>query len=789
MCVTGGSELSGSPCSSGSQGPSCSLRSRVLGGQAPRSHGSRAATHAADVLVNPNETPKDPAKWEAVSRLPEVEATADIIGLYGGPVDSRGELDLGFLYEAIVASNPDGRLFRDVDNPHVLRGRMPHVDRTDEIAINEVAAKRGHLRVGDELNFGFLSPKAANQPGEPQPDLRVRERITGVFARLDDVTRASDDPMLTSTVLFTPAFTHRFDVASLYVGKFVRLKDGASLGAYERKVGDVLHASVNYQELTLTEARAERAIRPYVVALWIFAGLAALAALAVLGQIIARSLRPLRDERQVVFALGLTRGQLAILGALRGAIVGVGAAVLAVAGAILASPLMPLGPLRIVEPARGYDADLLVLPVGALVLLALCTATGVTSVLLRGHAARNLASVRAGDQLARTGAPVPVVSGVRFALDRGKDGTVPLRSTLLGVAVALTALVATIVFSAGLTRFTSTPARYGWQWAAQVNDPEEDHKLIDEAMKVLPAQPQVAGVVEGAYSQFEIDGDSYATVGIDRRPGVPFLPMLRGHAPAADDEIVLGAKTMDDLGVLVGGLISVRAQQTKPRTFRIVGVAVFPRFAPYPASEQTGLGVGAATTLHALPKEARLGSTFILVRAKPGAKDVGAMLRHVLMHDDPLASTNVLDVPQRPNDVLSYDHLAGTPLVLVGVLGLLAIGSTIHLLVTGVRSRRRDVALLKTIGLSRRQALSAVLVQASALILLALAVAVPIGAVAGHWLWVATARWLGIADDLTLPVLPLAAITVAALVGAATIATGPGVLAARVQIANALRTE
>src|SRR5205814_1526322 len=161
--------------------------------------------------------------------------------------------------------------------------------------------------------------------------------------------------------------------------------------------------------------------------------------------------------------------------------------------------------------------------------------------------------------------------------------------------------------------------------------------------------------------------------------------------------------------------------------------------------------------------------------AKPGAKDVGAMLRRVLMHDDPLAATNVLDVPQRPNDVLSYDHLAGTPLLLVGVLGLLAIGSTIHLLVTGVRSRRRDVALLKTIGLCRRQALSAVLVQASALILLALAVAIPLGALSGRWLWIETARWLGIADDLRVPVLPLAGVTLLALVGAAAIATGPGV--------------
>jgi ABC-type lipoprotein release transport system permease subunit len=485
----------------------------------------------------------------------------------------------------------------------------------------------------------------------------------------------------------------------------------------------------------------------------------------------------------------MTRGQLALLGGARGALIGLVASMLAVTGAVLASPLMPVGPLRKIEPARGYDVDTTVFAAGVVVLLALCTGAGIAAVLLRGRPARNLASVRAGDQLARAGAPVPVVSGVRFALDRGKDGTVPVRSTLVGVAVALTALVATIVFASGLNRFTSSPTRYGWPWAAQLNDPELDHKVIDEALQKLPAQPAVAGVTEGAYSQFDIDGRSIAAVGIAPNANVSSLPMLRGRAPVRDDEIVFGAKTLDALGLHVGGLVGVRAQQTERRTFRIVGVAVFPRFAPYPGSEPTGLGIGAATTLHAIPPEARLGSGFVLVEGRADAKNIGAMLRREIMHDDPIGSTEVYDVPQRPNDVLSYDRLAETPLVLVALLGVLAIGSTIHLLVTGVRSRRRDVALLKTIGLSRRQALSAVLVQASALILLALAFAVPLGALSGRWLWVETARWLGIADDLPLPLLPIAAITLLALAGAATLATGPGVLAARVQIATALRSE
>ena len=141
------------------------------------------------------------------------------------------------------------------------------------------------------------------------------------------------------------------------------------------------------------------------------------------------------------------------------------------------------------------------------------------------------------------------------------------------------------------------------------------------------------------------------------------------------------------------------------------------------------------------------------------------------------------------NDVLSYDHLSRTPLVLAGVLVLLALGSAIHLLVTGVRARRRDVALLKTFGLTRGEARAAVLVQASVLAGLALIVAVPLGILSGRALWVTTARWLGIASDPSIPQIKLGLLVVIAMVAANAIAIGPALVAARIRPAVALRSE
>src|SRR5262249_55552354 len=258
------------------------------------------------------------------------------------------------------------RLFRDVDAPRVVAGRAPDLDRPDEIVVSEVAARQHNLHVGDVMRFGWESQANADQGRIDAKDYETSARIVGIVAILDDAIRASDDPRLSPTILFTPAFSQQHpEIGKGYYGKFVRLDKGASLGEFENKARELLKIPINFQEHALTEARARRVIRPYVVALWMFAGLALLAAIAVLGQLIARSLRPLPDERDVLNALGLTRDQLALLGGARGLIVGVIALVVALLTAVLSSPLMPIGPLRTIEPARGFDADFVVLALGA----------------------------------------------------------------------------------------------------------------------------------------------------------------------------------------------------------------------------------------------------------------------------------------------------------------------------------------------------------------------------------------------------------------------------------------
>jgi ABC-type lipoprotein release transport system permease subunit len=122
-------------------------------------------------------------------------------------------------------------------------------------------------------------------------------------------------------------------------------------------------------------------------------------------------------------------------------------------------------------------------------------------------------------------------------------------------------------------------------------------------------------------------------------------------------------------------------------------------------------------------------------------------------------------------------------------LALLAVATLSHVLLTSVRRRRRDLAMLKTLGLLRPQVLSMVLWQACALTAAALLAGLPLGIVAGRWSWAIFAGSLGVATDPTVPAPALLAIIPAALTLASLIAAGPGWRAAQTRPAAILRNE
>ena len=182
---------------------------------------------------------------------------------------------------------------------------------------------------------------------------------------------------------------------------------------------------------------------------------------------------------------------------------------------------------------------------------------------------------------------------------------------------------------------------------------------------------------------------------------------------------------------------------------------------------------------------------FLLLHYRPGT-DLNAaaaqLSRLATVLGCPITSC-IATSDQRPGDIKNYAAIRDTPLVLGAVLVLLAVGTLAHVLLTGVRRRRRDLAVLKVLGLVRSQVLRVVSWEASALAAAALLVGLPLGVLAGRWAWALFAGSAGVSGAVDVPV-PLILLAIpATLVLANLIAAGPGWDAARLRPASVLRSE
>jgi predicted lysophospholipase L1 biosynthesis ABC-type transport system permease subunit len=134
-------------------------------------------------------------------------------------------------------------------------------------------------------------------------------------------------------------------------------------------------------------------------------------------------------------------------------------------------------------------------------------------------------------------------------------------------------------------------------------------------------------------------------------------------------------------------------------------------------------------------------------------------------------------------------RMSELPLVLAAIVGLLGAATLAHALTTTVRRRRRDLAILKTLGFVRRQVRATVAWQCTTLIIVALVVGVPIGIAAGRWGWRLFAAQLQVVPLLVGTWAAALGIPVATLALGNLIAVAPGRAAARTPAAVVLRTE
>jgi hypothetical protein len=390
--------------------------------------------------------------------------------------------------------------------------------------------------------------------------------------------------------------------------------------------------------------------------------------------------------------------------------------------------------------------------------------------------------------------PLPVALGLRMAAGVAEGhGAVPTGSAVVGTTVALAATVGALVFGTSLGRLVSTPQRFGQSWEVTESSFGAGVPAYDAA-RIASSAGHVSGYSGGVFGEVTIAGHVVAAVGIDRLKGDVFPTLLRGRPPRRPDEIVLGATTMRQAHSHVGAQLPVGINGT-PMTMRVVGEAIFPEFSRGNFNP-TDLGQGAATvgSLFASPSNldpSAPGYSLLLLRVTRGTDPATASARVLSTIRGLGCPTGACSVTTtlRPAEINDYTRVRETPVVLAAVLGALGTATLAYLLATSTRRRRRELAIFRTLGFEGRQLSAAVAWQASALVIVALIVGIPLGLVMGHWVWMAFADAVGVADDNSIPWVAVAFTIAAALVIANVIGIGPGVAAGRVRPAVALRTE
>jgi ABC-type antimicrobial peptide transport system permease subunit len=775
---------------------------------------------AAQVDIIPNGNGTFHRYFAALRQLPQV-ASMSTSSLYNAVLPVRHGLPQT---QVETLSSPDGTFGVSADRVKVIQGHIIDPLLAGQAVIDQRLAGLEHLRPGGTLHL-LVVP---NNPKTGSPELRqaipLAFRVSAVVAfdtQIVPATETNSEP----TALLSPPFSRTSAATSSTYGTQagVRLRPGASMATF-------LHAAamlaqrypatgrrLDIVSLSDEVTATERAIRPEAIALGVFAALAGLIALAIIAQLLGRQLILDATEFPILRVLGMTRGRLVALSLARVAMVTVAGGVVAVAVAIAASPLMPIGPARLAEPSPGVEVNLVILAAGFVILAAAPLAVLVPVAWRAAARAQGPLGVAEPATPARpsrlsstlgTAGSVTGGIGVRMAFEPGHGrSAVPVRSALIGTTAAIGSVVAALIFGTSLIALVGTPHRYGQNWSQEL-DLRFGEIPAALGAKVLSAEPAITGYAEGNYGQLSIGERIVPAIGLDAVHGRGFLTLLAGRPPSGSSEIVLGAQTMhaihrrlgQSVRVVVDQMQALPGQVSPGRAMRIVGVAIFPSFGRGSFSA-TSLGTGAAVSASVLsaPFSQLAGCArrficynFFLVRYKPSTNLPDAAARLTA------AATAVAGCPpgsctvttdQRPSVIKNDTGVRDTPLILGAVLATLSIGTLSHVLLTGVRRRRRDLAVLKTLGLLRSQMLRVVSWEASAMAAVALLVGLPLGVVAGRWAWALFAGSAGVAGSADVPVpIVLAAIPVT-LVLANVIAAGPGWAAARVRPALILRSE
>ena len=744
-----------------------------------------SSSRAATVQLNlPNATA---AQLHAFGQVPEVASFGVASGMF---------LQVAAAPNLTLVPEEDTRIGTIVDRPRVLTGRVADPKVVDELAIDESIAARLHLRLGGHLDVSSYSPKqvaiAISGSGDPGPPAGppVRLRIVGIVRRPFDLGRRG---ALGGVTILTPAFYRHY---SGRIGQFpgatlrVRTRNGLpDLDQIKSAAERIFGASPNLGVTSVaTEAGgAQDAINVLTIALWLLAAVAAAAGAVTIGIVLTRQVSLVTFDQETLRALGMTRSQRVAVSAPTALLIAVGGALLAAAGAAASSPFFPIGIARLAEPDPGVRIDWPVLALGTasitVVVLAVAFVAGVRSAQPDALETDAPISRRTAAVAARAGLAPTATNGLRMALEPGHGkAAVPVRSAFLGAVLGVFGVTAVLVFAASLHHLDATPRLYGWTWdfsAPETHSNANSCIRADFGLLKEPGIGAVASVCAGT-DNIQLDGRPTSAWSFTSLRGTIEPAIVAGRAPTGPQEVALGSATMHTLHKHIGDLVQASGPHGK-RDYQIVGQAVLPSL-----GQIQPLADGAAFTGPGFAPlfDPNAYNRYLLAQFTPGANRTA--IEHWIAANPKLDAASV---PSRPVEVDRLRQIDWLPATLAALLTALALIAVSHALVTSVRRRRRELALLKTLGFKRRQVRATIAWQATTLATIGLIVGIPIGLVIGRVAWLLVAHNLGVSNIAVVPTLALLLTVPSALALVNLIAFLPARTAAHTRPGVTLRSE
>ena len=727
---------------------------------------------------------------DEVARLPQV---IDATQVHAAFVIARTE-DGEVLDPATVnfMADPEGRYGDSINTFTVLEGRLADPTRPEEIVAGVTAAEQFDLEVGEQLDAPFASFETVSAAFGPDPASALTDpeplRVVGIVAAPSDFPPLID-LQGSMYVYVTPAALAAHPEGDGFVRNHcVAVRVGP--GSVEDFLAELNELGGGQSVVVVDQRRQtgfiQQAIDPSARALRVAGFLAAAVGALLLGQLLVRqATQGLADDRTLV-SLGLRPRQLGLVKLGQTALIALAGAVLAVGVAFLLSPLFPIGAGRDSETDPGFALDGWVLG-GALLAVAVVVVLGAAAAVVGVRAVGRPTDIgpRRPAWAARTaaalGLPPAAVAGTTLTSASGgrRSDAVPLWASLGSVVLGVVTVSGVAVFVSSLGHLEDSPPLYGWTFDVRVG--QDFAEAFDErAQAFLAEDPAVRALAIGDEVPGSVGSETLDIGGYSDRVGTVRLALTEGREPRGENDLVLGANRLGDLEI--GDDVTVEVGE-RVETFAVVGRAA--------------LAEGDAHTtfegLRRLAPGATAGNA--LVDLEPGT-DLQAFHDRVVENTGllsqpgfPIEDDEDFGLPRLPTELRNFGRADAIPVAIAALMALVGLGTLVHVLVVTVRRRRRDLAVLRTIGFTRSQVLTTVTVQSTLHVTLALAIGMPLGLVAGRAVWGLFAEEIGVVSVPVMPALTLLGVAVGVLIVGNLVGLAPASRAARVSPATTLRSE